>query len=135
MERDNVNLVTAGSRFEGTVEFDGYTRFEGYVNGKLKGGAGSELIIGENGVVDGRVEGDVIVIDGFVRGDVHATGKVVITGTGRVIGEIKAPSVAIKFGGFFDGRCAMDALPAAAPGSPPPSPGRRAPSEAAAPNG
>lgn len=107
MERDNVNLITAGSRFEGTVEFSDYTRFEGFVNGTLRGGAGSELIVGENGVVEGKVEGDVIVIDGFVRGDIKATSKVVISGTGRVIGEIIAPSVAIEFGGFFDGRCAM----------------------------
>ena len=116
MERDEVNLITAGSRFQGTVEFSNYTRFEGYVNGTLKGGPGSELIVGENGVVEGKVEGDVIIIDGFVRGEISALGKVVITGTGRVIGEIRSPSIQIEFGGFLDGKCAQ--LPfASAPGS------------------
>ena len=108
MDQDNVNLITAGSRFEGTVEFGGYTRFEGYVHGTLKGADGSQLVIGENGVVDGKVEGAIVLIDGFVRGDIHATSKVVITGTGRVIGEIKSPSISIEFGGYFDGRCSME---------------------------
>ena len=118
MERDNINLITSGSRFEGTVEFADFTRFEGYVHGVLRGGAGSELIVGENGVVEGKVEGDVIVIDGFVRGDIRALTKVVITGTGRVVGEILAPSICIEFGGYFDGKCSMERLqPKAGPGA------------------
>lgn len=110
MERDEINLIAAGSRFEGTVEFAEFTRFEGYVRGMLRGGAGSQLIVGENGVVDGKVEGDIVIIDGFVRGDIQATTKVIITGTGRVVGEVVSPSFSIEFGGFFDGKCAM-ALP------------------------
>jgi cytoskeletal protein CcmA (bactofilin family) len=108
VERNNINLITSGSRFEGTVEFTDYTRFEGYVRGMLRGGPGSELIVGENGVVEGKVEGDVIVVDGFIRGDIRALTKVVITGTGRVVGEILAPSICIEFGGYFDGKCSMD---------------------------
>jgi cytoskeletal protein CcmA (bactofilin family) len=108
MQADNVNLITAGSKFEGTVEFSDFTRFEGYIRGHLKGLPGSQLILGENGVVEGSVEGDTIIIDGFVRGDIAATTKVVISETGRVIGQIKAPSVAIKFGGYFDGKCEMN---------------------------
>lgn len=107
MASDDVNLITAGSRFEGTVEFRDYTRFEGYIHGTLKGSLGSELIVGESGVVEGKVEGDVVVIDGFVRGDIAALSKVVITGTGRVVGEIQAPSVKVEFGGYFDGKCSM----------------------------
>ncbi|MBI3543490.1 MAG: polymer-forming cytoskeletal protein [Deltaproteobacteria bacterium] len=116
-ESDNVNLITAGSRFEGTVEFDSFTRFEGYIQGVLKGGAGSELIVGENGVIEGKVEGDTIIVDGFVRGDIRATSKVVITGTGRVVGEIRSPSPSIEFGGYFDGKCAMEQFAAAPTGN------------------
>lgn len=110
VEPHDVNLITAGSRFEGTVEFTNYTRFEGYVRGTLKGSPGSELVLGQNGVVEGKIDGDTVVIDGFVRGDIKATSKVVISETGRVIGEITSPSVAIKFGGYFDGKCAMESL-------------------------
>ena len=110
MQAENMNLITAGSSFEGSVEFGDFTRFEGYVRGTLKGRPGSHLIIGENGVVEGKVEGDTVIIDGFVRGDITATTKVVVSETGRVIGEISSPSVAIKFGGFFEGKCAMGSI-------------------------
>lgn len=107
----NVNIITSGSKFDGTIEFENYTRFEGVIQGTLRGSAGSELILGQNAMVDGQVEGDTIIVGGFVRGNIIAKSKVIISETGRVIGEIRAPSVAIKFGGFFDGKCAME-LPA-----------------------
>jgi len=105
VESDKVNLVTSGTKLEGTVEFTDFTRFEGYMRGTLRGGRGSHLVLGENGVVEGLLEGDEIVIDGFVRGNIVATGRVVISGTGRVIGDIRAPSVGIRFGAFFEGKC------------------------------
>jgi cytoskeletal protein CcmA (bactofilin family) len=110
MGPEKVNLITSSTHLEGTIEFKDFTRFEGCLRGTLRGRPGCELILGENSVVEGKIEGDVIIIDGFVRGDIKATGRVVISETGRVIGEIHAPSVAIKFGGYFDGKCAMDSI-------------------------
>lgn len=113
MEMDRVNLITEGSRFEGTLEFRDYTRFEGTLNGTLLGMAGSEVIIGENGVVEGRVECDTVTVDGYVRGEIVARRKIIVSGTGRVIGDLSAPSVEILFGAHFDGKCKMEnALPA-----------------------
>src|SRR5258708_4832577 len=105
-----VNLINTATKFEGLVEFGGFTRFEGMIKGTLKGSKGSEIILGENSVVEGIVDCDTVVVDGFVRGNIKATGKVVISETGRMIGDITAPSVAIKFGGYFDGKCEMDAV-------------------------
>ncbi|MGE4232396.1 MAG: polymer-forming cytoskeletal protein [Bacteriovoracia bacterium] len=99
-----LNLVTEESYCEGTMEFDGFTRFNGTLKGELKGKTNSELIIGQNGVVEGIVNGDTIIVDGFVRGDIHAKKRVVISETGRVIGNIDSPNLAIKFGGFFEGK-------------------------------
>ncbi len=110
MQSEKVNIISVTSKLEGTVEFSEYTRFEGFIRGKLVGKPGSEIILGENGVVEGEIEGDVVIIDGFVRGNITATTKVVVSETGRVIGEINAPNVAIKFGAHFDGKCAMQSL-------------------------
>ncbi len=113
MEVDKVNLINEDSKFEGTLEFADYTRFEGKLKGTMLGLDGSEIIIGTNGVVDGRIECDAIVIDGYVRGEISARRKITVSGSGRVIGEINAPSVEIHFGGYFEGRCQMEnALPA-----------------------
>ncbi|MEW6057091.1 MAG: polymer-forming cytoskeletal protein [Bdellovibrionota bacterium] len=110
MEADSLNIITAGTKLDGTVEFKDYTRFEGFISGTLRGLPGSEVVIGEQGVIEGSVEGDILIIDGFVRGTITATTKVIISETGRVIGEIHSPNIAIKFGGYFDGSCAMDSL-------------------------
>jgi cytoskeletal protein CcmA (bactofilin family) len=42
-----------------------------------------------------------------VRGDIHATGKVELGSTSRVIGDIETPELAIQPGAVFEGRCAF----------------------------
>lgn len=102
---DKTNLITANTKLKGTVTFDGFTRFDGTIEGSIVGQPGSEIILGETGVVEGEVQGETVIIDGFVRGNVVATEKIVLTETGRVIGTLKAPNVAISFGAFFEGKC------------------------------
>ena len=102
---DQTNLITTETKLKGTVTFSGFTRFDGAIEGNIVGRPGSEIVLGETGVVEGQINGDLIIIDGFVRGDVEATGKIVLTETGRVIGTLKAPSIAISFGAFFEGSC------------------------------
>ena len=110
MENKKINIISSTSKLEGTVEFSEYTRFEGYITGKVIGKPGSEIILGENAVVEGEINGDTVIIDGFVRGNISASTKVVVSETGRVIGHINSPSVAIKFGAHFDGKCATQPL-------------------------
>lgn len=107
MQEQEINLITAGSKFEGTIEFSGFTRFEGYLQGVLKGTVGSELILGKNAVVEGKIEGDLIVVDGFVRGEIKAKTKVIVSSLGRVVGQIEAPNVGVEFGAYFEGKCLM----------------------------
>lgn len=108
MNVDNpVNLLTAESRFEGVLEVTAYSHFNGQIKGTIRCTPGSTLVLGENGVVEGRIEGDTVIIDGFVRGEVHASTKIVISETGRVVGDVRAPSFAVLFGGYFQGRCRM----------------------------
>lgn len=112
METQNeVNWIGENSRFQGKLELSGFTRFEGYLMGNLEGLPESEVVIGINGFVEGEVRGNIIYIDGFVRGKIVAGKKVLISSTGRVIGEIEAPQFSIQFGGFFEGYCSTNDLP------------------------
>jgi cytoskeletal protein CcmA (bactofilin family) len=124
-----INVVSEGTRIEGTVVFDRVSRVHGTLKGEVKANPGSTLILAETAVVEGGINADVLLIDGFVRGDVRARTKVVISGTGRVVGNIRTPSLTIEFGAYFEGRSLMeneprsrstDAAPATA--SPSPSP-------------
>ena len=111
-----VNVISERTVVRGDVSFGHVTRFHGTIRGNVEAVPGSLLVLGEPSVVEGNVRADTLIVDGFVRGDVQARTRVVVTGTGRVLGNISAPVVKIEFGAFFQGSCRMEELiPGAAP--------------------
>ncbi len=102
-----VNLISASSRIQGSVELNEYSHINGEITGDVFCKEGGTLVVGEQGVVEGKITGDTIIVDGFVRGEINARTKLLISETGRVVGKINAPSFAVLFGGYFDGDCSM----------------------------
>jgi cytoskeletal protein CcmA (bactofilin family) len=114
----SLNIVGENTRLEGKISLDNVSRVHGTLIGEVCAAPGSLLVLGETSVVEGTIVGDTVMIDGFVRGDIVASTKVVVSGTGRVIGNIRAPSLKIEFGAYFEGRSLMESLtsgPAASP--------------------
>ncbi len=103
-----INMVSEGTRIEGEIVFDQIARVNGVLVGKVLAKSGSTLILSETAVVEGNIDADILMIDGYVQGDVTASSKVVISKTGRVIGNIQSPSLILEFGAFFEGKCRMD---------------------------
>ena len=103
-----INIVSEGTRIEGKMTFDSISRVHGILIGEVHSAAGSQLILSETAMVEGEIFADSLFIDGFVKGDVTAKTKVVISRTGRVLGNIHTPSLRVEFGGYFEGRCAME---------------------------
>jgi cytoskeletal protein CcmA (bactofilin family) len=108
MNESTINIVAEGTRLEGKIVFDQGSRVHGVLVGDVHAKKGSTLILAETSVVEGNIVADTLMIDGFVRGDIEATTKVVISGTGRVMGNIKTPSLSVDFGAHFEGRCEME---------------------------
>jgi cytoskeletal protein CcmA (bactofilin family) len=104
----DINIVAEGTRIEGKVSFDRITRVFGTLSGDVHAKPGSELILGETGVIEGNVDADTILIDGFVRGDIVARTRVLVSRTGRVVGNVRTPSLVMEFGAYFEGRCLME---------------------------
>ena len=98
-------LTRQGTRIEGNVILDAISRIHGVVVGEIKAPKGSKLILSQNAAVEGTIHADTVLIDGYVRGNILASGKVVISRTGRVVGDIKASSLVMEFGAYFEGRC------------------------------
>ncbi len=110
IQETQLNLLSEGSHIEGKLFLDQTARIHGVVRGEVHGAQGSVLIFSENSQVEGSVEGDVVHIHGFVRGDVEARTKVYVSRTGRVLGNIKTPSLEVEFGAYFEGRCQMEEI-------------------------
>ena len=107
------NIVAQGTRMEGKICFDNLSRVHGTLVGEVSSTEGSTLVLSETALVEGSINADTLIVDGFVRGDITAKTRVVLSGTGRVIGNIKTPSLTIEFGAYFEGRSLMEDKPAA----------------------
>lgn len=103
-----VNIISEGTRLEGKILFDDISRVHGVLVGDIRAKEGSTLVLGETSVVEGNIDADTLLIDGYVQGDVTARTRVVVSRTGRVLGNIKTPSLTVEFGAYFEGACAMN---------------------------
>ena len=100
-----IGFLDKGVKLEGTLELTGTFRIDATVKGNII--SGQSLIIGENGKVEGQIEGNHVVVGGRFDGIIMAKGRVEIQAKGVVTGEIHAPCLVIEPGGIFDGRCHM----------------------------
>lgn len=101
-----VTLLSQGSLIKGDLTFDQMTRLHGRIEGKVHGLAGSVIVVGETASVHGEIVCDEIIIDGFVHGNVTAATKVTLSESGRLLGNVTAPKLEVKFGAHFEGRAA-----------------------------
>jgi cytoskeletal protein CcmA (bactofilin family) len=66
----------------------------------------SVTILGE-AEVDGDVTGGDVRIAGAVRGRVRAAGRLVISASGSVLGDVHVRALSIEVGGTLQGQCHM----------------------------
>lgn len=79
---------------QGAVQIDG--NIDGNVNGK-------EVIVGDNGSVQGTITANAVQVRGSVSGAIQGS-MVTLHSSARVDGDIKHQSLAIAEGAQFDGR-------------------------------
>ena len=82
---------------------------EGTVNFK-----DNNLVVSENGRVTANINARIIRVDGEVKGELHGSEQVVISPSGKVHGDIRAPRVVLEDGCTFKGSVDMDTEKASA---------------------
>ncbi len=102
-----VTVIGEGIQLDGKLKLDGVIRVYGRLSGEITANADSSLILMESAVVEGSLDVDTLVVAGFIRGDIKARTRVSIEGTGRVIGNIETPTIAIDFGAYLEGETKM----------------------------
>ena len=86
------------------ITFEGILRINGYAAGVIRSSEGS-LIVEAAGEVDADISVHDATIHGCVRGDIRAKQKVLIGGSGKVVGDIETVALSIEPGAIFEGRC------------------------------
>jgi cytoskeletal protein CcmA (bactofilin family) len=115
-----IGFLDRGVKLEGTLELGGTFRVDGEIKGTVR--CKETLIVGENGQVEGEVEGAIVTVSGKVNGTVKGNQRVEILPSGSVEGEVHTSCLVIEAGGMLDGRCQMKTLAKEAPAASKPIP-------------
>lgn len=107
MQPRKAAVIGSGIQVNGDITGDENLVIEGKVDGSVKLDA-NEVSIGQAGQVKANVSARIVKIDGNVDGDITGQEKVVITRSGNVRGNIKAPRVTLEDGAIFKGSIDMD---------------------------
>lgn len=115
----NTAVIGSTIRIKGEVSGDENLVIEGAVEGSVQL-SGHDLTIGQKGQVKANLAAKTVRVDGQVTGDINGTEKVIITKSGRVLGNIVSPRVTLEDGAKFKGSIDMDPGEAKAAAAVPP---------------
>ncbi len=98
-------LIGKNTELTGDLKAEGTIR----VDGKIKGHAilSGNLIMGENGNIEGNVQADNIHLSGIIKGNVTSAEQLHIAATGKLFGDMTVKNIIIDEGGTFQGNCIM----------------------------
>jgi cytoskeletal protein CcmA (bactofilin family) len=104
-DEDFDTILSSDIDFSGIINFEKPFLIRGRVSGEIV--ATSLLVVDEAAVVDANIDAAAVVIRGVVKGNITASGKVEITTTGKLTGNVTAPEILMETGCTFNGRCTM----------------------------
>lgn len=99
-------LIGASTICEGKIISEASIRIEGQLHGDLE--CAGDVTIGEQAVVNSSIIARDIIIAGKVKGNVQSRGKLTVTHTGSLAGNIDVRSFIIQEGGVFQGTSSMN---------------------------
>jgi len=98
-------FLDAGSSIRGDLHFEDNFRVDGRLIGRIV--SKGDLVVGEDGEVDGEVEVKNLYVFGTVRGKVKARERVEISRGSKIYADIEAQTFHIDDGAQFEGHCKM----------------------------
>ena len=102
-------IIGPGAVLEGPLTTKDSTRIDGTVKGNVT--ISGALIVGQEAKITGTVSAMNVYIAGEIAGNVSAPqGKVEISDTGKVIGDVTCKGIIIDENAVFQGKCEMTNL-------------------------
>lgn len=93
------------ARFEGSLDFEGDVRIDGYFRGDIV--SRDRLIVGEGARIEGTVRVGTLILNGTIEGVVIASQGAELESPGRLVGELHTPSLQVARGVVLDGTVHM----------------------------
>jgi len=102
-------IIGPGAILDGPLTTKDSTRIDGTVNGNVT--ISGALIVGQEGKINGTVSAMNAYVAGEITGNVSAPqGKVEISDTGKVIGDVTCKGIIIDENAVFHGNCEMTSI-------------------------
>ena len=102
-------IIGPGAVIDGPLTTKDSTRIDGTIKGNVT--ISGALIVGQEGKIFGTASGVNIYVAGEVNGNLSAPqGKVEISDTGKVVGDVICKGIIIDENAIFQGRCEMTGL-------------------------
>lgn len=105
--RSEASILASGTQIIGEFHVKNEVHIYGKILGELHGEAGSQIILKEGSVVEGKIFADSIIIEGFVKGEIIAKKSVWVAPHGKVVGNVKTPSLQVEPGSLFQAHVQM----------------------------
>lgn len=102
---DNITLLAKGVHLKGEIRVEGTVRIDGRLEGEIytKG----QVIIGEDGLVQGTISAGTVVSSGRIKATVRATERVQLLKTAILIGDVHSPVLMMEDGAKIQGTTDM----------------------------
>ena len=113
MARSELTVLGQGTRVRGRILGGQDLEIHGHVEGEIE--ASGEVVIGPTGTVGADLQSARIIVRGAVRGDLVATESVHLEEGARVVGDVRAPRIAIAQGALLKGYVQTGAAGASKP--------------------
>ena len=94
-------------KINGRINSDEDLVIEGFVDGNLMSEA-HEITVAVSGTLKADVKAKIVIVHGNVTGDVIGSERVIVSKSGKVVGNIDAPRVVLEDGAKFKGSIQMD---------------------------
>lgn len=99
------SLIGAGTTIKGDIVSSGDVRIDGTLIGNIR--CSAKVLIGQDGEVQGDVEGQQADVLGKVSGKIHVTELLNLRGDAVVRGNIRAGKLQVEPSVTFNGQCHM----------------------------
>ena len=98
---DNITLLAKGVVLKGEIHVEGTVRIDGRLDGDIQ--TKGQVIIGEDGLVQGTITAGSVVSSGRIKAKVMANERVQLMKTATLIGEVLTPLLVIEEGAKLQG--------------------------------
>jgi cytoskeletal protein CcmA (bactofilin family) len=105
-DNEEVTIVGAGARLEGTVVSAGNLRIDGQIKGQIN--ADGDVTLSPQSQVEADIRAQNVSVAGRFKGNIIVKGKAHLARGGRIDGNITSKTLVVEEGGTFHGQSIMD---------------------------